>query len=227
MDEPKKAQDNTSEQTTETSKEEPETFTKEQVEEATRKAKSDALSEVGRLKASSEKAIKSAQAAEERVNRMLRDQDDAELLLHKDEPEKLSAIRERQTRREAEAKLATVEQELEEEKSKGAEAKQAADKHTKERNAREVATRLGVDYKPLRDSTDGSVEAMEELAKHLKPKGEPKDPLKPDSSKTKGGTGGIPTNKEQFEKWVANLSQSEFEERSPEINKMMREGKIK
>ncbi len=177
---------NTSEKSTETSEVKPDTFTEEQVVVRENKVRSDALADVGRLRKSSESAIKSAQAAEERISRMLKDQDDAELLVHKDEPEKLSAIRERQTRRDAESKLATAEQELEEEKAKTVEAQAVGAKHTKERNAREVASRLNVDAKILAElaiPTDGSVGAIEEKAKLLPKKGDAKT-LKPDSSKT-------------------------------------------
>ena len=231
MDEPKKAQDaTTSENTEETSEKEPETFTREQVEERERKAKSDALADVGRLKTSADNAIKAAQAAEVRVNQMLKDQEDAELEDARDDAEKLSAIRERQAKRRAESELAQAKQELSE---KDEQIKQYGDKEaesTKELNAREIATRLNVDANrlaKLAKFTDGSPEAIEEIAKELPKRGEAKETLKPDSGKTTGGSGGIPTNIETFRKWIADMSQEEYEKRAPEINKMMKEGKIK
>ncbi len=186
MDETKETQDVTTSKDTKGTSEQPETFTKEHVAEAERKGKSDALAEVGRLKKSTEAAIAIAQKATARLDKMIQDQDDAELKAHEGDPEKLSAIGERQKRRMAEGKLADAESELSEEKAKTAEAQEAGAQHTKERNAREVATRLGVDAKTLIKFTDGSTEAMEELAKSLPKKGETK-PLLVDSSKTIGG----------------------------------------
>ena len=61
---------------------------------------------------------------------------------------------------------------------------------TKERNAREVATRLGVDPKilgRLAQLTDGSIGEIEKEAKGLPKVAEAKDPLKADSGKTMGG----------------------------------------
>ena len=171
-------QQGTSEQT--------QTFTEEQVLERERNARSDALAEAGRLRVANEAAIKVAQKAQERVDRMIRDQDDAELEAHKDEPERISAIRERQQRRIVESKLADTESELEVERVKTKEAQEVGVKHTKEQNAREVASRLNVNVQTLLKFTDGSKGAMEELAKSL-PKVVVKEPLTPDSGKTTGG----------------------------------------
>ena len=55
---------------------------------------------------------------------------------------------------------------------------------TKERNAREIASKYEVNIETLK-LTDGSVEAMEALAKQLS--GKEIKTLKPDSSKTGGG----------------------------------------
>ena len=224
MDEPKKTQDVTTSENTEETSTTPETFTEEQVKERETKARSDALAEVGRLKKATEDAIKAATRANERIVQMLKDQEDAELEANRDDVEKISAIKERQARRRVESELVETRQKLEDEQAKTTEAQKAEAEHTKERNAREVATRLGVDAKTLIKFTDGSVEAMEDLAKSLPKKGEP---LKPDSGKTTGGSGGIPTNLEQYKKWVENLSQSEYERLKPEIDKMKAGGKIR
>ncbi len=166
--------------------EQTQTFTLEQVTERERNAKSDALAETGRLRVANEAAIKVAQKAQERIDRMIRDQDDAELEAHKDEPERISAIRERQQRRIVESKLADTESELEVERTKTKEAQEVGVKHTKEQNAREVASRLNVNVQTLLKFTDGSKGAMEDLAKSLPKVGE-KTPLIPDSGKTTGG----------------------------------------
>ena len=188
MDRPEDTQDvTTSEDTKETSEKDTQTFTREQVEEREQKAKSDALADINRYKTEAQRHMQAAQAAEERTNRMLKEQGEAELETARDEPDKLTLIRERQARRQAESELATAKQELDGEKAKTAEAQEAEAKSTKERNAREIATRLVVDAKTLREFTDGSTEAMEKLAKVLPKKDETKEPLKPDSGKTSGG----------------------------------------
>lgn len=230
LDETEEKQDvATSAETTETSETEPETFTREQVVERERKVRSDALSELGRLKKANESFAKANTKIQERMDRMIREQEDEELARAEGEPEKLSAIKERQAKRRVESKLADTERERDEEKEKRQQAEDIIGESTKEQNAREIAARLGVDAKrliKLSKHTDGSKEVMEEIAQELPKKGE-KTTLKPDSSKTSGVSGGIPTKMEQFRTWVAGLSQSEFEERSAEINKMMKEGKIK
>ena len=226
MGEPDEKQDNTSAEQTDTSKEEPESFTREQMEEERRKANSDALAELGRVRKLNEGLIKSSQAIQGRLEKRDKEDDEREREKYQDQPDRLDAIGERIKRRDVESKLAKTEQELEDEKAKTAEAQEVADKSTKERNAREIATRLSVDFKPLVKYTDGSAEAMEDLAKSLPKKGDTQT-LTPDSGKTTGGSRGIPTNKEQFEKWVDNVSQEDYEKLAPEINKMMKEGKIK
>lgn len=215
----------TSEENKETSKE-TETLTREQAEEEKRKVRSDALAEVGRLKASSESAIKSARAAQERIDRMLKEQDESELETAKEQPDKLTVIRERQARRGAEAKLAKAEQELEGEKAKTAEAQEAVVKSTKERNAREIATRLNVDAKTLIKFTDGSAEAMEELAKSLPQKGETKT-LTPDSGKTIGG--GKTYKSEEILKTLdpSTMTPQQISEQVKELAKAAEEGRIK
>ena len=189
MGEPNAEQDLTSAQQEDTSEQNPETFTKEQLEEAGRKAKSDALAEVGRLKTETDKAIKAAQAAEGRIAKMLEDQDEADRTKYRDEPDKLSAINERGRRRDAEAKLANVTQELGEveERVKAVERKES--ESTKERNARETAARLNVDPNllvKLATLTDGTSEAIEAEAKFLPKLGETKA-LKTDTGTTTGG----------------------------------------
>ncbi len=188
MDDPKETQDTETSETTEgTSDKDPETFTKEDV----RKARSDALAEVGRHKKAAEDAIKALKATNTRIDQMVKDQEDAELEDAKDDTEKLSAIKERQGKRRAEAELAKVKQESAEKDEKIKLLDEKEVESTKERNAREIASRLGVDAKRLANLakyTDGSTEAIEEIAKDL-PKKEVKTPLKVDSSKTVGAGG--------------------------------------
>ncbi len=211
MDEPKEPQDEpTSEGTEDTSEKEPITFTQKELEEATRKARSDVLAEAGRYKAESERALKAAQAAQKRLDDMQRVQDEADLETHRDEPEKLSAIKERIARRKAESDLEEAMQKLNEkdEKLKELEGKEA--ESTKERNAREIAARLGIDANRLAKLarfTDGTTEAIEDIAKDL-PKLQEKKPLTTDSGKTKGGAGKKPTLEE-----VQAASPAEFDKK--------------
>ena len=148
--------------------------------------KETALAEVGRYRVATDKAVKAAGAAEARLTQFIKGQEEAELVAAGDDTEKQTTIRERQGRRTAESELVKVRSELDEEKAKTTEVEEKEAEHTKERNAREVATRLQVNAKTLLKFTDGSVGAMEELARDLPKKGEAKT-LTPDSGKTTGG----------------------------------------
>ncbi len=226
MDGPEKTQDVATSGDTKGTSEQTQTFTKEDVQ----KARNDALADVGRYKAESAKAIKAAKAAEERINRMIKDQEEDALEAVRDEPDKVKELRARQKNRATVDKLAAVELEL---VDKTEEIKQRDDviaESTKERNAREVATRLNVNPKllaKLAKATDGSIEAIEAEAQDLPQLGEKKDALVTDSGKTIGGGGGIPTDINIFKAWLESLPQAEYERLAPEINKMRREGKIK
>jgi len=175
-------QDNTSVVDKETTSKEPVTFNEEQVKERERKAISDVSAELGRVRKLNEGLIKSSQAIQDRLNTRDREEIERELETHRDDPAEIRRIRAEQETRRVKSELAEKEQELDTEKAKTAEAQEAEAKHTKERNAREVASRLGVNAKTLIKFTDGSVEAMEDLAKSLNPS----TPLSPDSSKTTG-----------------------------------------
>jgi len=70
-------------------------------------------------------------------------------------------------------------------------------------------------------------EGAEAIAEILWIKKAEEPDLVDDSGVTTGGGTGIPTKMTQFKSWIAGLSQSEYEKVAPEVNKMMREGKIK
>lgn len=201
MDETKGTQGvETSEETKGTSEKEPETFTKEEMDEAARKAKSDALADVGRMKKTADTAIKAAQAAEARITQLVKDQEDAELEAARDDAEKLSAIKERQLRRQTESELAKVKSERDEKDEELKSANEERAENTKERNAREIASRLSVknpnQLVKLAKFTDGSTEAIEDIAKELPKQGDTKT-LKVDSGTTIGaGSGKKPTLEE-------------------------------
>ena len=161
-----------------------ETFTKSQMEKAT----SDALAAAGRTAKTFEKREEAVTKAEERMAKLVREKDEAELKAAKDDPDLLSAIGERQRNRERKSELDKREQELGKIKDEVEDIKKEVELTTQERNAREIATRLNVDAESLIKFTDGSKEKMEELAKSLSKKGDIQ-PLKVDSSKTIGGEG--------------------------------------
>ena len=213
---------------------EPQTFTEEQRD----KAVQDALSAAGRdAKSIKEKSVeaeqilKAAQKTQEGIRaeqeRWQKDRDETERETVKDDSDALKSLQERQRQRAKEAELTRRAQELDakEERHKGK--LEEADKVTKELSARDIASKYNIDAESLVKFTDGSEEAMEELAQQLPKKGTPKPSLKTDAGTTAGGGGGIPTDRERFRAWVANMSQAEYEKRKPEIDEMLASDKIK
>ncbi len=189
LDEPDNKQDNTSADEKETSEKETETFTKKQLDEARIQGKSDGLSESGRLRKAKEASDKIAERAIARMEKFEKQIEDDELSRAEGDEKKISAINERRIRRQAETDLANKNTEVDELNEKLRQAEEISGQYTKEQNAREIATRLDVDSKrlvKLAKLTDGSKEAIEELASELPKKGETKS-LKADSSKTIGG----------------------------------------
>jgi len=173
-----------------TSEKEPKTFDEKQVETIKQKAVSDALAKAGRDAKSLEQREGKVKVAEERATETRKREFDARLEAARDNPDELTKLGAEQRAMKAEVKLAEVEQELGEEKERGKLLDEKEAKSTKEQNAREIVTRLGVDTKlliELAKPTDGSTEAIEAKAAMLPKKGEPKDPLRPDSGKTIGG----------------------------------------
>ena len=166
------------------------------------KAVSDALSAAGRdAKSISDKATEAErilgdakkmqtdiQAERERWQK---DKDEAELESVRDDPDALKSLGERQRQRNEATKLATREKELDEREAKHKERLEKADKADVKERATEIATRHTVDVASLIKFTDGSAEAMEELAQQLPKKGEPKPPLRTDTGRTIGGTGDL------------------------------------
>ena len=232
LDEKEKPQDNTSEDTPGTSEKEPETLTDE---DKITKAVSDALSAAGRDAKTMEVRegkVKDALAKAEKLQVAIKvDADKRAEQKYRDDLEKAGddSLQRSKVELNRDLRLARVELEDANTKSKQKDDKilqleQTEAVSTKERNARVIASKYGVDPETLK-LTDGSAETMEALAKKLSGKEAPT--LKPDGSKTSRGSGGIPTNIERFREWVAGLSQDEFEKLAPEINKMKREGKIK
>ena len=166
------------------------TITEEESKQRETKVRSDALADINRYKAEAEKAIKAANAASERVDRMLREQEEAALEAKKDDPEAIKRIRAEQKMRQLESELESERQgkaELEE-RQKQTDAEKA--EASRIRQATEIATRLNVDSGKLiklAKFTDGTAEAIEDIAKDL-PKLTPAKPgMKPDSNLSGGG----------------------------------------
>lgn len=165
------------------------THTQADVDKAVRDARTAVLVDIGRSQAASAKAIKVAQDAQERLNHMIAEQDRRELEDAEGDPQRLSALQERQGRRRVESENAQLMQQL-------AQKDELIQQHEKEKASNElektvqvVATRFAVD--PLRLAnlakyTDGSLVAIEDLAKEL-PANTAKPPLRPDPNRGSGG----------------------------------------
>ena len=169
----------TSKGTKETS-ETTQTFTKE----TERTAISDALSRVGRTAADFEKREQAITAKEEADAQRDKAKYEASLEDARDDPEKTTAIKAKELLRTATSKLAEVTKERDLLSEKVTAAATQTQKIDRTKIAAEIAAKHSVDVDTLVKFTDGSLEAMEELAQTLK--GESK-PLLSDSGKTIGG----------------------------------------
>lgn len=168
----------------------PQTITREEHEKALRDATSAILADVGRQKKATDDAMKTATAAQARLDKMLKEQTDAELEAARDNPEQLSGIRERQRRREMESQLEEARQELTDKTAKLTQYESRDAETARETKAVEIATRLNVDAARLikmSKYTDGTPEAIEDLAKELPKKDGKPGGLRPDSSASIGG----------------------------------------
>ena len=169
----------------------PRTFTQEEHDKAVRDAKTAALADIGRLQKASADSLKAAQDAQARVNQMIAEQDRRELEEAEGDSQRLSALQERQARRKAESELAMTKQELAQKNELIQQTEMEKVETKRAQIVREVATDPRFNVDPVRlarlaKATDGSVEAIEDLAKDL-PTGTPKTSLKPDSGDAIGG----------------------------------------
>ena len=222
-DETKGTQDEkTSEETKGTSGKETPTFTDEQAQVMATKAVSDALSAAGRTAKALEVRELAIKKTEENNERRLVEAREAELEANRDNPDELPKIQKRHREEVRQAKLDKREQELEEREAKSSVALDKVTKAETKERAQIVATKHDVDVSTLEKHTDGSLEAMEDLAKSLPKKGEAKPPIGTDSGKTTG-SGSMPNNLEDFKAWAANLSQSEYESKASEIDERLKE----
>ena len=162
-------------------------FTQEDVD----KAVSDALARGGRDAKTLTNLSFTLQAAQKQFDdektEWQKRRDEEELDKVRDDPAALTAFQVQQKQREKERDLAQEKLKLEQDRAKHAEELKEVDIIKRTQAAAEVAMRLGVEISPLLEFTDGSVEAMEKLAKHLPKTGEAKPSLKPDSNKGVGG----------------------------------------
>jgi len=131
-----------------------------------------------------------AKDAESQLSQWRKDRDEAELEAARDEPDKLTLIQQRQKVRDKLVEVARRESELNTREEKVKEANAQAEEFRRTQQAAEISVKHGVDFDSLIKFTDGSPEAMEELAKKLPKTGEHviRSPLHPDSGRTIGGT---------------------------------------
>ncbi len=210
----------------ETPKEEPK-FDQAHVDDQVRQARNAALADVGRLTKESERAVKAATAAGERVKRMLKEQDDTDLEAAKGSSGMRSEqeVKERIRRRQVEAELDDTKLERDSANEELSQIKVASVETTKTQTAREIATRLSVDADKLIEAakfTDGSKEAMEALANLQPKKQEIRPPVITDSGADSGGGAGSFTLAE-----IDNMSDAEYTKNQGAIEKARLAGKIK
>jgi hypothetical protein len=180
-------------------------FTKAQLDEQVKKATADSRTEMGRLKAESERLRKQSERTEQRITKILADQETAEMEAAKDKPDKVVILQERNARRKLEAELESERnaRTVLEERQKVIDQEIAQSKRSQ--TVQEIATRLKVNPEKLARLsryTDGSKEAIEEIAKEIspatpKPEGEDTT-FHADSGRNRGGTGVLTA--EQIEK---------------------------
>ena len=153
-------------------------YSQEQVDKMLRDAKTSVLADVGRAKKAAEDALA-------RLSKLENERREAELEAAKDDPEALRRIKAEQRANELESKLADMEPQLNRLSELDAKEKETE----RAQVVTEIATRLKTDperLKKLAKFTDGTREAIEEIAREL-PKGNPKT-FKPDSGGSIGGT---------------------------------------
>ena len=166
----------------------PQTFTQEDVDKAVRDARSAALADVGRFQKESANAMKAALGAQERVNQMVKEEEARELEEARGDPDRLSIVQERQKRRAIESELGKVRLELQEKDTVLQHLQSETTETQRSRLVEQTANRFRVDVARLAKLaryTDGSIEAIEDLAKELTAK----PVLIPDSGGAIGGTG--------------------------------------
>ncbi len=172
-----------------TSKKEPETFTKEQVEEISTKAVSDALSTAGRTAKSLEEREEAIKKADERTAQEGRERREKELEIARDDPDKFTAVQLRHKQEVKDAELAKDRRELDADKEKHQEAVKVDLETIRVFNRTKIAAEVAVDKGVSVDSLlkltkEDTREAMEATAKLLSEK---KPPLKTDSGRGTGG----------------------------------------
>ena len=156
----------------------PKTYTEKEVEKRVLDARTAVMADATRAKKAAEDALN-------RVSLMMKEQEEKELESYKDDTEGLRRIRAEQRARQLASELDQERKARTELEDKQKQIDADMVESTKERNAREIATRLGVDVNrliKLAKFTDGTTESIEDIAKELNP---PK-PIKPDSGRTTG-----------------------------------------
>jgi len=171
----------------------PKTFTEDEVKKQVRDARSAALAEIGKLRTESERSVKLAQAAQVRLDKLLKEQEDAELAAADGNPEQLSAVQERLKRRRAEAELDQVKTELDTHKTRIQEIESERETIKLEQTVNQIAGKFNVSPERLSSLVkrfkEVTPEAIEDLAQDL-PKIQTPTPIKTDSNVSTSGGGG-------------------------------------
>ncbi len=141
--------------------------TKESEEKAVEDAVHKALSAAGRVSTDTAEAERLLNEAKTIRDSAQEKADEADRDAVSQDPEALKSVEERIRQRNEETKLANEKRELDSDKAKHQERLGKADKAEIKERATEIATKHNVDVESLIKFTDGSKEAMEELAQKL------------------------------------------------------------
>jgi hypothetical protein len=170
----------------------PETFTKAQLDEATRKAASDALAKAGRDAKSLIEKEKAIQEREARIAEAEARAQEAENEKYRDKPDELAKLQEKRRQKQERDEFARQKAELEKEKAEHAEELTKAQELKLELSVYKIAGQKNVDAGDLKDLCDalkpkdeaGILLIAEKMAKSGKG-----DSLRVDSNRGSGGDG--------------------------------------
>ena len=163
------------------------TYTKDQVE----KLVSDRLAAAGRDAKALEEGRKAVEAGRARFEAdqaaWQKQREAAEETALRDDPDAFQALQRKRDMERRDADLRKREETLTARSQEIAEREKVIQGTAKERLASQIAAELGIEASPLLKFTDGSEEAMRELASVLPKKGSNGASFKPDSGGTAGG----------------------------------------
>jgi len=175
-------------------------YTEEEIKKLVNDGRADLGRELKAAREESEKLKRELADVAARIKEYEQEKEQAEYAKVKDDPDKLSIYQQRQEIRKRLAEATEKEKQLAEREQKLAEQEKEIDTYRRQQRAATIAAKYNVDPTPLAEYTDGSVEAMEGLAKAMaryRQQSQPSEVV-PDSLVTLGGGGRLST--EQLEK---------------------------